>query len=308
MVLGPNRYGKAETRVVRVTRHGDAHHIKDLNVSTSLSGAMADVHLTGDNSAVLTTDAQKNTVYAFARKHGIGAIEDFALLLARRFVDSQPSVHRARVAVEEYAWERNAGSGHSFLRSGREVRTCVAHYDGSAAWMVCGLRDLVVLNTTNSEFRGFVKDEYTTLPETRDRILATAVDASWRHSSVRPTGPDGDPGGDWDRGPDGNGEAANDWDKSYETVRQALLTAFAGTYSLSLQQTLYAMGARVLADCPEICEVRLSLPNKHHFLVDLAPFGLDNPNEVYLAADRPYGLIEGTVLRDDAPAAGPAWE
>ncbi|WP_067128268.1 factor-independent urate hydroxylase [Microtetraspora malaysiensis] len=297
IVLGPNRYGKAETRVVRVTRNGDAHRLKDLNVSTSLSGAMDDVHLTGDNSAVLTTDAQKNTVYAFARKHGIGAIEDFALLLAGHFVDSQPSVHRARVAIDEYAWERNAGSGHSFLRSGGEVRTCVAHYDGSAAWMVCGLRDLVVLNTTNSEFRGFVKDAYTTLPETGDRILATAVDASWRHTATPPDG----------TGAAGE-EAPTDWDKSYESARQALLAAFAGTYSRSLQQTLYAMGARVLADCPEICEVRLSLPNRHHFLVDLAPFGLDNPDEVYLAADRPYGLIEGTVLRDDAPPAGPAWE
>lgn len=285
IILGPNRYGKAETRVVRVTKHGDAHHIKDLNVSTSLSGDMTEVHLTGDNSAVLTTDAQKNTVYAFAKKHGIGAIEDFALLLARHFVDSQPTVHKSRVAVEEYAWERNSSSGHSFARSGGETRGCVVHYDGSGAWVVSGLTDLVLLNTTNSEFWGYVQDEYTTLPETRDRILATAVTASWRHSA-----------------------ALGDWDTSYETARRALLAAFADTYSLSLQQTLYAMGARILTECPEICEVRLSLPNKHHFMVDLSPFGLDNPGEVFFAADRPYGLIEGTVLRDDAADAGPAWE
>jgi urate oxidase len=293
IVLGPNRYGKAETRVVRVTRHGDAHRVKDLNVSTSLSGDMAEVHLTGDNAAVLPTDTQKNTVYAFAQKHGIGAVEDFALLLARHFVDSQPAIHHARVAIEEYAWERNGATGHSFVRSGNEVRTCVAHYDGSRAWVVSGLRDLIVLNTTNSEFWGFAKDEYTTLPETRDRMLATAVDASWRHAG--PAGREGE----WPTG---------DWDKAYEKARQGLLAAFAGTYSLSLQQTLYAMGARVLGECPGVCEVRLSLPNKHHFLVDLSPFGLDNDGEVYIAADRPYGLIEGTVLRDDAPDAGPAWE
>ncbi|MFG1821868.1 factor-independent urate hydroxylase [Microbispora bryophytorum] len=284
-VLGPNRYGKAETRVVRVTRHGDAHRIKDLTVSTSLSGDMAEVHLSGDNSAVLPTDTQKNTVFAFAKKHGVGAIEDFALLLARHFADSRPAIHHARVAVEEHAWERNGAFGHSFVRSGREVRTCVAHHDGTRSWMVSGLRDLVVLNTTNSEFWGFARDEYTTLPETRDRVLATAVDAAWRHA-----------------------EAPQDWDKTYENARGALLAAFADTYSLSLQQTLYAMGSRVLAECPGVCEVRLSLPNKHHFLVDLAPFGLDNDGEVFFAADRPYGLIEGTVLREDAPAAGPAWE
>lgn len=283
-VLGPNRYGKAETRVVRVTRHGDAHHIKDLTVSTALSGDMTEVHLSGDNSAVLPTDSQKNTVFAFAKKHGVGAIEDFALLLARHFVGSRPTVHHARVAIEEHAWERNGPAGHSFVRSGGEVRTCVAHHDGARSWVVSGLRDLVVLNTTNSEFRGFVKDEYTTLPETRDRVLATAVDVSWRHA-----------------------DASQDWDKTYENARAALLAAFAGTYSLSLQQTLYAMGTRVLADCPGVCEVRLSLPNRHHFLVDLAPFGLDNDGEVFFAADRPYGLIEGTVLREDAPEPGPAW-
>ncbi|WP_327045047.1 urate oxidase [Microbispora sp. NBC_01189] len=286
-VLGPNRYGKAETRVVRVTRHGDAHRIKDLTVSTALSGDMAEVHLSGDNSAVLPTDSQKNTVFAFAKKHGVGAIEDFALLLARHFVGSQPAIHHARVAVEEHAWERNGAFGHSFVRSGREVRTCVAHHDGTRSWVVSGLRDLVVLNTTGSEFWGFAKDEYTTLPETRDRVLATAVDVAWRHADAEPP---------------------QDWDKSYEKTRAALLTAFADTYSLSLQQTLYAMGTRVLAECPGICEVRLSLPNRHHFPVDLAPFGLPNDGEVYFAADRPYGLIEGTVLREDAPGAGPAWE
>ncbi|MEN3535643.1 factor-independent urate hydroxylase [Microbispora sp. ZYX-F-249] len=284
-VLGPNRYGKAETRVVRVTRHGDAHRIKDLTVSTALSGDMTEVHLSGDNSAVLPTDTQKNTVFAFAKKHGVGAIEDFALLLARHFTDARPAIHHARVAIEEHAWERNGAFGHSFVRSGREVRTCVAHHDGTRSWVVSGLRDLVVLNTTNSEFWGFAKDEYTTLPETRDRVLATAVEAAWRHD-----------------------EPPQDWDKSYENARGALLAAFADTYSLSLQQTLYAMGTRVLAECPEVCEVRLSLPNKHHFPVDLAPFGLDNDGEVFFAADRPYGLIEGTVLREDAPEPGPAWE
>jgi urate oxidase len=290
IILGPNRYGKAETRVVRVTRHGDAHHIKDLNVGVALSGDMTAVHLSGDNSAVLPTDTQKNTVYAFAKKHGIGAIEDFALLLARHFVDSQPAVHHARVEIEEYSWDRDPEVGHSFVRSGRETRTAVVHCDrDGTAHVVSGLTDLVVLNSTGSEFWGFARDAYTTLAETRDRILATAVTASWRHASA-----------------DG-GRDSGDRDKSYERARAALLAAFAGTHSLSLQQTLYAMGTRVLTDVPDICEVRLALPNRHHYVVDLSPFGLDNDNEVFFAADRPYGLIEGAVLRDDAPDAGPAW-
>ncbi len=290
VVLGPNRYGKAETRVVRVTRDGEVHHLKDCNVSISLAGDMEDVHRNGGNAAVLPTDSQKNTVYAFAKRHGIGQIEEFALLLARHFVGSQPTIHHARVEVEEYSWER--GGPHSFVRSATETRTCVVHHDqDGTSTVVSGLRDLVVLNSTGSEFHGFIQDEYTTLPPATDRVLATAVTARWRHAV-----PPADLAGSYDFG------------KSYDEVRRCLLEAFAGTHSLSLQQTLFAMGSRVLATRGEVCEVRLELPNKHHYLVDLAPFGLDNDNEVYFAADRPYGLIEGTVLHDDAPAAGPAWD
>ncbi|MFB4274863.1 MULTISPECIES: factor-independent urate hydroxylase [unclassified Nonomuraea] len=283
--LGANRYGKAETRLVHVVRDGPVHHVKDVSVSTSLSGDMEAVHLTGDNAAVLPTDSQKNTVYAFARKHGVGQIEEFALRLARHFVESQPTVHHARVEIEEYGWNR-AGP-HSFVRDGGEVRTCVVHHDRDGRdTVVSGLKDLVVLNSTGSEFHGYIVDEYTTLPPTTDRVLATAVTARWRHA----------------------GDGTSSYAKSYEEVRRALIDAFAGTHSLSLQQTLYAMGERALTTCPEICEVRMVMPNKHHFAVDLTPFGLDNDNEVFHAADRPYGLIEGGVLREDAPDAGFAWE
>ena len=282
IVLGDNQYGKAEVRLVRVDRDGERHGVTDLNVSVALSGDLADTHLTGANDKVLATDTQKNTVYAFARA-GIGPIESFAARLARHFVDSTPSIHRARVRIEQYAWTRLGP--HSFSRAGDGTRTTTVTYDGTTTWTVSGLADLTVLNSTDSEFWGFPRDRYTTLEETKDRVLATAVTASWRH-----TGED------------------VDWDASHATARESLLAAFAGTYSLSLQQTLYAMGERVLAADPEIAEVRLSLPNKHHFLSDLSPFGLDNPGEVFYAADRPYGLIEGTVLRDDAPPAGRAWE
>jgi urate oxidase len=281
IVLGDNRYGKAEVRLVRVDR-GAEHGITDLNVSVSLSGDMADTHLTGANDKVLATDTQKNTVFAFARD-GVGAIEDFGLRLARHFVGSQPSIHRARVRIEQFTWTRLGP--HSFAGAGGGTRTAVVTYDGEQAWAVSGITDLTVLNTTDSEFWGYPRDEYTTLQETKDRILATAVNATWRHSTTDV-----------------------DWEKSYDTARQSLLDAFSGTYSYSLQQTLYAMGERVLTNDPGIAEVRLSLPNKHHFLSDLTPFGLDNPGEVFYAADRPYGLIEGTVLRDDAPPAGPAWD
>jgi hypothetical protein len=160
----------------------------------------------------------------------------------------------------------------------------VVTVDGDRAHVLAGLRDLVVLKTTGSEFWGFPRDRYTTLAETRERILATAVTARWRY-----TGTD------------------LDWDATFDVVRTTMLETFAGTHSLALQQTLYAMGEAVLERCPDVAEVRLSMPNKHHFLQDLSAFGLDNPDVVYHADDRPYGLIEGTVLRDDVPPAEVTW-
>jgi urate oxidase len=150
--------------------------------------------------------------------------------------------------------------------------------------VVSGVSGLVLLNSTASEFHGFPKDRYTTLPETTDRILATAVDAKWRY---------------------GGTDAS--WGDSFAGALDALIDGFVNTYSHSLQQTLFAMGAQVLSRRPEVAEIRLALPNKHHYLVDLAPFGLANDNEVYLAGDRPYGLIEGTVTRDDAVPASAEW-
>jgi len=291
-ILGQNQYGKAENRVVKITRDGDTHHIKDLNVSVALSGEMDDVHYSGSNAHVLPTDTTKNTVFAFAKEHGIESAEQFGIHLARHFVTTQEPIKTARIRIEEYAWERIATSDansrfigsdevkHSFVRKNQEIRTAQITFDGEKWQVVSGLKDLTVMNSTNSEFWGYVKDKYTTLKEAYDRILATDVSARWRYNWTS----------DEQRMPN--------WEKSYEQARKHMLHAFAETYSLSLQQTLYQMGSRIINNRSEIDEIRFSLPNNHHFLVDLEPFGLKNDNEVYFAADRPYGLIEGTVLRD----------
>ena len=291
--LGGNRYGKAEVRLVHVARGagpsgGDL--IRDWNVSTSLSGDLADSHLTGSNAKVLPTDSQKNKVYALARELGGDvAPEAFAAELGSFFVSSQEAITRARVSVEEYGWTPVGTGGYSFARAGDLVRTTVVHVDAAAGTtVVSGLKDLVVLNTTASEFWGYPKDPYTTLPETRDRMLATSVNAAWR---FRPAAAGG-----------------TDWDAAFAAAKSAVLETFAGTYTYSLQQMLYAIGTALLDALPAVCEVRLSLPNKHHYLVDLSPFQLTNDREVYLAGDRPYGLIEGTVLADDAPEPGIAWD
>ena len=289
--LGHTQYGKAETRVVRVYRDTDPHEIVDYNVSAALSGDFADTHLTGDNAKVLTTDAVKNTVNAYAKSHGEAAREpeSFALALARHFVVDVPQVSRARVTLEAYPWLRLSSGGgpnpHAFVREGQHVRTATVAYEDGRPYVVSGLRDLVVLKSTDSEFSGFYADEYTTLQPTDDRVMATSVSAQWWHTAQDV-----------------------DWGKAFDSAREAMCEAFAASYSRSLQQTMFEMGGAVLDAVPSAGEVRFSLPNKHHLAVDLSPFGLDNPNEVFTAPDRPYGLIEGTVRRDGAPDPGIAFD
>ena len=288
IVLGPNQYGKAEVRVVAVDRSTPQHSLVDLNVSSALRGDFAGAFTDGDNSHILATDSQKNTVFAFARD-GISTPEEFGLRLARHFAGSYDWITCARVGIESYGWDRISVGGqphdHAFRRAGGEVRTAVVTADGDDLHVVAGLSDLVVLKSTGSEFWGFPRDAYTTLPETRERILATAVTARWRYTSTD-----------------------LDFAAVYDSVRTTMLETFASLHSLALQQTQYAMATAVLERHPDVAEVRMSMPNKHHFLQDLSAFGLDNPDVVYHADDRPYGLIEGTVLRDDVPPAEVAWQ
>jgi len=293
IVLGDNQYGKAENRVVRIYRDGPRHEIRDVNVSTSLRGDFAAAYLSGDQSQVLPTDTQKNTCFAFAKQKGIDRVEDYGIDLARHFVDDVAPVTSARIDLEQYAWERVTIDGqehdHTWTRRGPEVRTALVTVDGTGpeqqTWVVSGLKDLVLLKSTGSEFAGFLTDEYTTLAETHDRVMATSLTARWRYLGIEIS-----------------------WDAVYADVHRLLLTRFAQVYSLALQQTLWEMGKAVLDAHPEIAEIKLSAPNIHNFLSDLSPFDTENNGEVFYASDRPYGLIQCAVTRDDVPAAPSAWQ
>jgi urate oxidase len=291
VVVGGNQYGKAEVRIVAVDRSSEQHVFHDLNVGIALSGDLDDVHVTGNNANVVPTDTMKNTVFAFAREARVGEIEEFGLRLGRHFVGDFAPIRRARVRIESSSWKRipvgrdGVGHPHAFESGGSEVRTATVVCEAGGEWVVSGLRDLVVLKTSGSEFTGYIRDRYTTLKETRERILSTAVTAGWRHAGVD-----------------------CDWGESFAAARRVLVDRFASTHSLSLQQTLHAMAAGMIDDREEIVEVRMSMPNRHHFVVDLSAFGLTNENEIFRVEDRPYGLIEAAILAEGAPAAGPAWD
>jgi urate oxidase len=274
--LASNRYGKSGIRLVKVRRSGDPHELVDLTIDVQLEGAFEAVYVAGDIGPCLATDTMKNTVYALARQDPIDHVEAFALRLADHFL-AKPAVSRVRISAIEQPWGRLSSGGrphpHAFVRAGAEHWTAVVTRDARGSEIVSGLADLVVLKTTDSAFAGFPRDEFTTLPDSEDRIMATSITAAWTY---RP--------------------GTSDF-SARAAVRRALVETFAAHQSRSVQHTLYAMAEAALAACGDVTHITLTLPNRHHLLVDLKPFGLDNPNEIFVATDQPFGLIEATVRR-----------
>ncbi|MBF5033681.1 urate oxidase [Micromonospora sp. ANENR4] len=290
-ILTQNRYGKAEIRLVAVDRSDDQHRLTDLTVHVALSGAFEAAYRSGENTTLLPTDSQKNAVYALAAERGPEPVEEFGLALGRHFLEGNPEVECAQIHLVQHAWNR-LGERHSFAAADSARRTATISATRSGASVCSGIDGLMLLNTTGSEFRGFRRDRYTTLPEASDRILASRVRARWVRRSL--------------------GEV--DWDDEYTTARASMTAAFVDTYSTSLQQTLLVMGERVLADRPDIARIHLALSNVHH-LPALSLYGLhgvveEKAQRVYVASAQPHGVIEGTMTRNDTDglaADDPAW-
>jgi len=270
--LGSNSYGKSGIRLVRVARRGGTHDLQDLTVAVRFEGDFESAHVAGDNSAVLPTDTMKNTVYAVARESPAEDIEELALALSEHFLSENPAVSLVEVSIEQRLWNRLDGTAFEGSRSDRRSARISRRHDG--ATVESGLTGLLILKSARSAFSGFRRDRYTTLAETEDRILATSLTAEWTHASAQ--------------GPF----------SGWEAVRRTLLETFAVHDSASVQHTLYAMGEAALGRHPELAQIRMTMPNKHHLLVDLQRFGIANENEIFVATEEPYGLIEATVTRD----------
>jgi len=273
-------YGKQRIRVTKVVRDGDVHTVHEMSVYTTLRGDFERVYTASDNSPCVPTDTMKNTVYALAKTTDFVAPEQFALVLSDHFVTRFGHVSSAEIGISQVRWARISVEGreheHSFYRKPGLRQAHVIRDGESSPTVSGGLTGLQVLKSSGSGFSGFLKDEYTTLPETDDRILATTVDATWTYAS-----------------------ADAPFNEAFETANRRIADVFAAHQSRSLQSTLYAIGERVLEDVPSIERIHLSMPNQHHLWVDLSAFGLDNDDVVFKATDEPYGLIEGTVGRSD---------
>ncbi len=275
-----NSYGKVEVRLTKVIRSGSSHEIQELTVRVMLGGAFDRVYTHGDNSACIPTDTMKNMVFVLAKKHDFRSPESFAGILADHFLQSFSHVASVEAVLRQDPWERipvgSTPHRHAFVRAGSGTRTCALRKERSGASCLSGgLAGLEVLKTSGSGFSGFLRDEYTTLEDTRDRILATAIDAEWDYAP-----------------------AAADHNALFSAARETLLEVFATHDSASVQQTLFVMGETLLARLPDITQVRISLPNRHRLPVDLSPFRLANGGEIFTATNEPFGLITGTIVRE----------
>ena len=277
-MLAEAAYGKSSVRLVQVSRHGDRDDLKDFTVAIRFEGEYDQSFTDGDNRDVLPTDTMKNTVYALAARHRVEEPEAFGRLLAEHFLARNPRLRRVRIDLTEHQWGRipvkAREHGQAFLRHGTESRTATVQGKGDQFTIGAGVSDLVILKSSHSAFAGFLRDEYTTLPDVADRILATALTATWKYRT-----------------------ADLDFNLTWRAVRDALLEAFAEHDSQSVQHTLHDMGRAVLENVEAVTAVRLVMPNKHHLPVDLSRLGFENRNEIFVPTDEPYGLIEATILR-----------
>jgi urate oxidase len=281
--LAANRYGKSRVRVMRVTKHEDHHDLDEWTVQVLLTGDFETVHTVGDNSKVLPTDTMKNTVYSVARDSKAESMEEYAKELIDFLLSRNPQVELVEVVVESTLWKRIPVDGKpyptAFMRDSEERQTTtVSRAQGKTFAIASGLDRLTVMKTAQSGFVGYIKDSLTTLPETTDRLFATAVKAEWPYTDEAIA-------------------AGIDFNKVRTHLRDIMISTFAKHDSLSVQQTLYAMAEAALAHTGIIDEVYMLMPNKHNLLVDLSRFGQTNPNHIFVPTDDPHGTIEATVRR-----------
>ena len=277
--LGENRYGKSRVRLSRITRLADRHEFNEWTVQVLLEGDFESAFTEADNSKILPTDTMKNTVYFVARGSKATTIEEFAMELGDYLLANNPQVSGACLEIAERAWERVITGGEpeptTFRLGGPELQTVRAVRDQGREWSIrSGVDGLTILKTTKSAFTGYIKDRLTTLKPATDRIFGTRATVTWDYAS-----------------------AATNFTKVRSNIIAALLKEFAAHNSMSVQHTLFDMGKAALSAAPEIERIKLTMPNLHHLLADLSPFGRDNPNHIFVPIDEPHGYIEATIER-----------
>lgn len=267
-----HQYGKTQVRLTQVVRRGTKHHLAELTVKILFEGDFDEAYDRADNRRILPTDTMKNTVYVLAGRNPITSPEQFGLDLAEHFLGRLAHVSRVKIEILQAPWVPIGHHEAAFVQSGSDRRIADLSVTRAEARIAAGIKGLEILKTTRSAFSGYLKDEFTTLPETRDRLFGTVLEASWSYKS-----------------------GSLDFNEVFSGVRSSLLETFAAHESESVQHSLYDMGAAALKAHDQLADIHIVMPNKHRILFDLSRFGLENPNQVFIATDEPSGYIEAKL-------------
>jgi len=278
MKLVQHNYGKASVRLLKVFRAGKIHSLKELDVQVMLQGNFDAAYTQADNRLVVATDSIKNTIHVLAKQKLGAETEEFGISLCEHFLKTYAQVRRVEATLTQHCWTPIRVKGnphpHSFSEQSAARPFVRIISTRKKSEVRSGIDELLILKSTASGFENFLRDEFTTLPETRDRICATKLKATWTYA-----------------------KPPKSYARTNGKILDALLAAFAGKFSPSVQASLFEMGAAALKAAPEISQIHLVMPNQHCLLLDLRPFGLENKNELFVPTDEPHGQIEGTVAR-----------
>jgi urate oxidase len=291
--ISDSGYGKDNVKLLHVERNGAVHSIKEFEVNTHLKLYSKKDYLNGDNSDIVATDSQKNTVYLLAKKFGVQSPEEFAIRLCTHFLTTYRHVEAAHVYIEEYPWKRINYSkdlhgpehNHAFIYTPVATRYCdvLQKRHDKHPTIISGLKDLRVLKTTQSSFVNFINDEFRSLPDMEDRVFSTIITASWQYSDINKI----------------------NFDSLWHHVKEIILQNFAGDYhvgipSPSVQNTIYLAQRDVLKTIKEISSISIQMPNKHYFVFDTSkyPAVVQGENkEVFHPVDKPSGIIYSQLSR-----------
>lgn len=311
-VLSDHSYGKNSVKILYVNRNGPVHSIREMEVNTHLKLYSQKDYTTGDNTDIVATDSQKNTVYILAKKHGIKGPEEFALLLSKHFLSKYHHIEEVHIHIEEYPWQRickdefNSGytfeddactpnnysnfnnrlkHNHAFAFTPTLNRHCdvILKRNNDKPLIMAGISGLRLLKTTQSSFVNFVNDEYRSLEDQHDRIFSTVVESNWEYTSTDNL----------------------KFCQVFDIIKDTIIRNFAGdpksgTPSPSVQNTLYLTEKEVLEKIPQIGAINITMPNKHYIAFNSTPFQSVIPgdnNEVFVPTDKPFGIIYAQLDR-----------
>ncbi|GMI14018.1 hypothetical protein TrVE_jg7449 [Triparma verrucosa] len=291
--LPVHSHGKAKVRVMKVVRTEAKHFCYEYSVDTTLySPTYERVFTADDNTDLVATDTQKNTVYVVAKRTKADSPEQFAVDLCKHFLSEYSILTGAEALVRQVVWERAVVDGsdhdHGWIKRGPEMNVGHCKFDRDDVPVVTSkLQGYTIFKSTQSGFANYLQDKYTLLPPCEERCLSTEMDATWTYAGDI----DGDCGGSFD----------------YSSLRTTVVSeltkgifgpASGGVFSVSLQATIYDAGCMVLTACPDVKNIKIETPNKHYLPYrQLETLGETFEDDVFTPTDEPSGTIQCIVER-----------